>query len=72
MARDMDALQLEVTTRVIQDKAILFYIREEFQDTHKKLVQFSLNSSYSGLDDSPPVSLINSVSVSITLKMAWK
>jgi len=32
------ALQLEVTTRMIREKAIGFYKRESFEDTHKKLV----------------------------------
>lgn len=36
--KEMDALQLEVTTRAIREKAIQFYLREEFQDSHKKLV----------------------------------
>lgn len=31
-------LQLEVTTRVIREKAIAFYKRESFEDSHKKLV----------------------------------
>lgn len=34
------AVQLEVTTRVIRKEAIKFYVREEFEDTHKKLVHY--------------------------------
>lgn len=32
------AVQLEVTTRMIREKAIAFYKRESFKDSHKKLV----------------------------------
>lgn len=32
------AIQLEVTTRAIREQAIQFYIREKFEDSHKKLV----------------------------------
>lgn len=39
-AKEKGALQLEVTTRVIREKAIQFYIREDFQDSHKKLVHY--------------------------------
>lgn len=34
------AIQLEVTTRVIREKAIAFYRRESFEDSHKKLVYY--------------------------------
>ncbi|HEY5692619.1 MAG TPA: GNAT family N-acetyltransferase [Cyclobacteriaceae bacterium] len=34
------ALQLEVTTRAIREKAIAFYQRESFEDSHKKLVYY--------------------------------
>jgi PhnO protein len=34
------ALQLEVTTRKIREKAIQFYIRESFEDSHNKLVYY--------------------------------
>jgi len=40
MAREKGAIQLEVTTRVIRKDAIRFYVREEFEDTHKKLVHY--------------------------------
>lgn len=33
-------LQLEVTTRAIREKAIAFYKREAFEDSHKKLVYY--------------------------------
>ncbi len=39
-AKEKGALQLEVTTMVIREKAIQFYIREDFQDSHKKLVHY--------------------------------
>lgn len=38
--KEKGALQLEVTTRSIREKAIQFYIREAFQDSHKKLVHY--------------------------------
>ncbi|MEQ8363307.1 MAG: GNAT family N-acetyltransferase [Cyclobacteriaceae bacterium] len=38
--KEKGALQLEVTTRAIREKAIEFYIREAFQDSHKKLVHY--------------------------------
>lgn len=38
--KEKGALQLEVTTRTIREKAIQFYIREAFQDSHKKLVYY--------------------------------
>lgn len=34
------AIQLEVTTRIIREQAIQFYIREQFEDSHKKLVYY--------------------------------
>ncbi|MEP2668036.1 MAG: GNAT family N-acetyltransferase [Cyclobacteriaceae bacterium] len=40
MAKQKGALQLEVTTRAIREKAIQFYIRESFEDSHKKLVYY--------------------------------
>lgn len=40
IAQQKGALQLEVTTRVIREKAIMFYKRELFEDTHKKLVYY--------------------------------
>ncbi|MGE0589924.1 MAG: GNAT family N-acetyltransferase [Cyclobacteriaceae bacterium] len=39
-AKAKGAIQLEVTTRVIRKEAIKFYVREEFEDTHKKLVHY--------------------------------
>ena len=33
-------VQLEVTTRVIREKAIQFYRRENFEDSHKKMVHY--------------------------------
>ena len=39
-ARKMGAVQLEVTTRLIRKDAIRFYVRESFQDSHKKLVYY--------------------------------
>lgn len=38
--KEKGVLQLEVTTRSIREKAIQFYIREAFQDSHKKLVHY--------------------------------
>ncbi len=38
--KEKGALQLEVTTRSIREKAIQFYTREAFQDSHKKLVHY--------------------------------
>jgi len=38
ITKEKGALQLEVTTRKIREKAIQFYIRESFDDSHKKLV----------------------------------
>lgn len=40
IAQQKGALQLEVTTRMIRVKAIEFYKRESFEDTHKKLVYY--------------------------------
>ena len=37
-AKELGAVQLEVTTRLIREKAINFYKREHFEDSHKKLV----------------------------------
>ncbi len=37
-ARQKGAIQLEVTTRVVREKAIRFYVRESFVDSHKKLI----------------------------------
>ncbi|MEQ9592259.1 MAG: GNAT family N-acetyltransferase [Cyclobacteriaceae bacterium] len=34
------AVQLEVTTRAIRERAIKFYKREKFEDSHKKLVYY--------------------------------
>lgn len=39
-AKTQGVLQLEVTTRVIREKAIAFYKRESFEDSHKKLVYY--------------------------------
>lgn len=36
--KEMGALQLEVTTRKIREKAIQFYLRENFENSHQKLV----------------------------------
>ncbi|MFZ1805922.1 MAG: GNAT family N-acetyltransferase [Cyclobacteriaceae bacterium] len=38
--KEKGALQLEVTTRAVREKAIQFYIRESFEDSHKKLVYY--------------------------------
>jgi PhnO protein len=40
IAKEKGALQLEVTTRVVRKKAIQFYVREHFEDSHKKLVHY--------------------------------
>ena len=40
LAKELGSLQLEVTTRQIREKAIQFYIRESFEDSHKKLVYY--------------------------------
>jgi PhnO protein len=40
IAQQKGAIQLEVTTRVVRAEAIRFYVRESFQDTHKKLVYY--------------------------------
>lgn len=40
LAKGKGAMQLEVTTRQIREKAIQFYIRESFEDSHKKLVYY--------------------------------
>ena len=40
LAKEQGALQLEVTTRQIRERAIQFYIRESFEDSHKKLVYY--------------------------------
>lgn len=40
LSKKLEVLQLEVTTRVIREKAIQFYKRESFEDTHKKLVYY--------------------------------
>lgn len=39
-SKALGAVQLEVTTRAIREGAIKFYKREEFQDSHKKLVYY--------------------------------
>ena len=39
-SKALGAVQLEVTTRAIREGAIKFYQREEFQDSHKKLVYY--------------------------------
>ena len=38
LAKDMGAVQLEVTTRTFRQQAIRFYINQDFEDSHKKLV----------------------------------
>lgn len=38
ISREMGAIQLEVTTRLFREHAIRFYLREDFEDSHKKLV----------------------------------
>jgi PhnO protein len=40
IAKEKGALQLEVTTRAVREKAIQFYVREHFEDSHKKLVHY--------------------------------
>lgn len=40
LSKEKGASQLEVTTRIIREKAIQFYIRESFKDSHKKLVYY--------------------------------
>lgn len=40
LARSKGAVQLEVTTRAIREKAIHFYEREAFENSHKKLVHY--------------------------------
>jgi len=39
-SKALGAVQLEVTTRAIREGAIKFYKREEFDDSHKKLVYY--------------------------------
>ncbi|MCB0489296.1 MAG: GNAT family N-acetyltransferase [Cyclobacteriaceae bacterium] len=48
-AKEKGAVQLEVTTRVIRKEAIKFYVREEFEDTHKKLVHYFKNQEATSL-----------------------
>lgn len=43
--QERGVLQLEVTTRAIREKAIQFYVRESFEDSHKKLVYYFKNST---------------------------
>jgi len=40
ITKNQGVLQLEVTTRVVREKAIEFYKRESFKDSHKKLVYY--------------------------------
>ncbi|HCM75197.1 MAG TPA: GNAT family N-acetyltransferase [Cytophagales bacterium] len=40
LAKAKGALQLEVTTRMIREKAIQFYVREAFENSHRKLVYY--------------------------------
>ena len=40
LSRDMGATQLEGTTRLFREQAICFYLREAFEDSHKKLVYY--------------------------------
>lgn len=44
-AEEKGSLQLEVTTRAVREKAIQFYMRESFEDSHKKLVHYFKNST---------------------------